>query len=342
MNGTAHSARWTPERARRWIENRPWLCGCNFVPSTAINSTEMWQADSFDEAAIERELGWAADIGFNSVRVFLQYLVWEADPHGLKRRMDRLLSITSGHGISVMPVLFDDCCQSGRQPYLGKQDAPIPGVCLSGWTPSPGHARVVDRSVWPRLAGYVKDIVGEFGQDERVVIWDLYNEPGGGRPGGALGEDSLPLLTASFEWARAAAPSQPLTVGTFGGEPESLTRALLAESDLISFHAYMNVDRTRKMIVELEAHGRPVVCTEWMARTAESRFETHLPLFNDHRVGCYSWGLVAGKTQTYYPWRSQAGAPEPELWFSDLLREGGAPYRSEEVQAIRRMAGRRP
>lgn len=342
MSGTAHGARWTPERAQRWADTQPWLCGCNFVPSTAINSTEMWQADSFDETVIDRELGWAADIGFNSVRVFLQYLVWDTDPDGLKRRMDLLLTLTSRHHMSAMPVLFDDCCQSGRQPYLGRQDPPIPGVCLSGWTPSPGHARAVDRGAWPRLAQYVSDIVGQFGQDERVAIWDLYNEPGGGRPGGALGEGSLPLLKAAFEWARAAEPSQPLTVGTFGGEPESLTRVLLAESDVISFHAYMDLDRTRKMLVALQAHGRPVVCTEWMARTTGSRFETHLPLFKEHHVGCYSWGLVAGKTQTYYPWRSQEGAPEPEVWFSDLLREDGTPYRPEEIEAIRRVVDRRP
>src|SRR5690606_37421410 len=150
----------------------------NFLPSTAVNSTEMWQAATFDLETIERELRLAQSVGYNSARVFLQYLVWKDDPEGLKNRIDAYLRVADKHGITTMFILFDDCAFAGKEPYLGPQDAPVPGVHNSGWTPSPGPKMVVDQSTWSDLEAYVTDIVGTFKDDKRVVVWDLYNEPG--------------------------------------------------------------------------------------------------------------------------------------------------------------------
>jgi hypothetical protein len=131
--------RWSEEQAKEWYEKQPWLVGCNFLPSTAVNSTDMWQQETFDVETIDRELGWAEDLGFNSIRVFLQYLVWEADPVGQKERMERFLGIADRHGITVMFILFDDCFIP--EPYLGKQADPVPGTHNSQWTSSPGETR---------------------------------------------------------------------------------------------------------------------------------------------------------------------------------------------------------
>lgn len=324
---------WSREAAWAWVEQRPWLCGCNYVPSTAVNTTEMWQADTFDVATIDRELGWAASIGMNSCRVFLQYLVWEEDPAGQKARMEEYLAIAARHGMSTVFVLFDDCAFSGKEPYLGKQEDPAPGVHNSCWTPSPGSARVADRAVWPQLEAYLQDLLSTFRSDERIVAWDLYNEPGNSR----MGNRSLPLLEASFDWGRSAQPTQPLTVGTWHPELTDINRLCLNQSDVISFHAYTGAAATAQTIAELKAHGRPLLCTEWMARTLQSRFETHLPLFRQEYVGCYCWGLVRGKTQTFNPWGSEKGAPEPELWFHDIFYPEGRHYLSEETAIIRQL-----
>jgi hypothetical protein len=334
MNAQAPDAkRWSVSQANAWYGDLPWLCGCNFLPSTAVNSTEMWQGASFDPAAIDRELGWAEVIGFNTGRVFLQYLVWEHNAEGLKERIDRFLDIADGHGISTMLILFDDCMQSGREPYLGEQDAPMPSVHNSGWTPSPGHHRVMDRSQWGGFERYVGDIVGTYAHDRRVVAWDLYNEPGAHFPNPDI---TVPLLEAAFGWARDAGPSQPLTVCVFGNPRHARWQVALERSDVISFHSYANLGTTRQLIDDLERTGRPLLCTEWMARTRGSRIETHLPLFKAKKVGCYTWGLVAGKTQTYYPWGSPYGGPEPEVWFHDLFSQDGTPYSADEIEVIRR------
>jgi len=221
---------WSEKRAREWYAEQPWYCGFNYVTSTAVNTTAMWQADTFDPKTVDRELGWAQDLGFNSARVFLQFLVWEQDPEGMKARMKEFLDIANRHGIRIMFILFDDCAFSGKQPFLGKQDEPVPGVHNSGWTPSPGAAIATDPAQFPRLERYVKDIVGAFGQDSRVVVWDLYNEPGNGTRNA-----SLPLVEAAFRWAREARPRQPLTMGVWGGESPKLTKTMLALSDVIAF-----------------------------------------------------------------------------------------------------------
>ena len=123
--------RWTAEKANAWYREQPWLVGCNFTPSTAINQLEMWQAETFDADTINRELGWAAELGFNTARVYLHDLVWQANADGFKQRIDRYLEIAAGHGIKTTFVLFDDCWNP--DPKLGKQPDPIPGVHNSGW-----------------------------------------------------------------------------------------------------------------------------------------------------------------------------------------------------------------
>ena len=81
------ASRWSVEQAQAWGINTPWLRGANFNPSTAINQLEMWQAETFDPQTIDRELGWAAGIGLNCMRVYLHHVAWEADKLGFKISM---------------------------------------------------------------------------------------------------------------------------------------------------------------------------------------------------------------------------------------------------------------
>ena len=328
----SNGRRWSDCSAWAWVRAQPWLFGFNYVPSTAVNTTEMWQRETFDPDTIERELGWAHSIGFNTCRVFLQYLVWEGDPEGLLARLGVFIGIASRRSILPMVCLFDDCAFSGRQPYLGPQDAPVPGVHNSGWTPSPGHERVVDRAAWPRLRGYAAAVVSRFARDDRLLAWDLYNEPGNS----GMKERSLPLLREVFGWAREAGAQQPLTVGVWSEDSASIADTSATLSDVISFHCYGDRAAVEEYVARLEQLGRPILCTEWMARTLGSRFETHLPFFRHAGIGCYSWGLVGGKTQTRFPWGSPQDGPEPALWFHDILHPDGTPYIEEEIRLIRR------
>lgn len=352
--------RWPADEAQAWCEARPWLCGFNFLPSTAVNFIDMWQRETFDAETIERELRWARDIGFNTLRTNLPFGVWQADRDGLVERVDRFLAIADGSGLSTMLCLMDDCGFSGDGPVLGPQPDPLPGVHNSRAVASPGRRVVMTPSAWIGVEAYVRDLVTHFAADPRILAWDVYNEPGNlmiFAPDGEHAFDSRleafshRLMIEAFSWCRDVGPSQPLTVAawrvpSFGEEPAAfyeneIDRTALALSDIVSFHAYTSSRRVARIIEQLRAFRRPILCTEWMARQAGSRIEDQLSLFHRERVGAFQWGLVNGRTQTHIPWPTvispAVSTKGEESWFHDLLGADGKPYREAETREIRRL-----
>ena len=344
---------WTKEQANDWYAKQGWLVGCDFVPSTAINQLEMWQAATFDTATINRELGWAASLGMNTVRVYLHDLLYQQDAEGFLQRVDAFLQIASRHHIKPLFVLFDSVWDPF--PKLGTQREPKPGVHNSGWVQNPGKEALLDSTQYPRLETYVKAVVGKFASDDRVLGWDVWNEPENMnneyyRKMEPLNKADivLVLLKEAFEWARSANPQQPLTAGLWSGDwsaPEKLKpieTLMVEESDVISFHNYDSAVSFEKNIVELQRYGRPILCTEYMARGNNSTFEGSLPIAKKYNVAAYNWGLVDGKSQTIYPWDSwkKAYKGEPEVWFHDIFRKDGTPYRKAETDLIKKLTGK--
>jgi Cellulase (glycosyl hydrolase family 5) len=351
-NAQSVETHWTEARANAWYEKQPWLVGANYVPSDAINELEMFQPATFNPELNDRELGLAESAGMNTIRVFLQDQLWTSDPDGFIKRLDTFLGIAARHHIRPMLVLFDSCWDPN--PRLGPQHPPIPGVHNSGWVQSPGKARLLDRSVEPQLKAYVQGVVRAFGTDERVLAWDVWNEPDNeGRDAPA----DLPakvrrvneLLPKVFAWAREEDPQQPLTSGVWRGnwiDPQiesETTKIQLRESDVISFHDYRWPEDFEARIESLRALHRPIICTEYMARGNGSTFDTILPIAKRERVAVINWGLVAGKTQTYLPWDSW-NRPyvdiQPAIWFHDIFKADGSPYRQREIDLLRNTTGR--
>ncbi|HXB45652.1 MAG TPA: glycoside hydrolase family 2 TIM barrel-domain containing protein [Puia sp.] len=319
---------WSSQKANEWYRHQPWLVGCNFIPSTAINELEMWQAETFDSATINRELGWANGIGMNVARVFLHYLPWQKDAKGFKHRIGEYLAVADRHNIKTMFVLFDDCWNP--EPRQGIQPKPKPGVHNSGWVQCPGKKMHEDTSSWRELGEYEKDILGTFKNDPRVLMWDLYNEPGNSN----YNEKTLPLLKKVFSWAREVSPEQPITCAVWY-DNKSLSDFQLGASDVITFHNYNRADDLDKQINQLAKRGRPLICSEYMARTNGSRFITHLGVFKKYKVGAVNWGLVSGKTNTIFPWGSKEGSVEPTEWFHDIFRSDGKPFDPAETRFIK-------
>jgi hypothetical protein len=326
---------WSEERASAWYATKGWLRGCNFNPSTAINQLEMWQAESFDTATINRELGWAANIGMNSMRVYLHHLAWEVDPEGFKNRVDQYLSIADRHGISTLFVLFDDCWNPTYQ--SGKQPDPKTGIHNSGWVRDPGDLLHEDSTLIYTLEKYVKDVLTTFTNDQRILLWDLYNEPGNS----GYGNKSMPLLQKVFQWGREVNPSQPLSVGVWNDQLVDLNTFQLQHSDVITYHQYNDQASHQKLIDSLRTYGRPMLCTEYMARTRNSTFETIMPMLKKENIGAYNWGLVAGKTNTIYAWDTpMPDGAEPPVWFHDIFRKDGTAYSEQEIALIRSLTGK--
>ncbi|HVK97252.1 MAG TPA: cellulase family glycosylhydrolase [Flavisolibacter sp.] len=341
--------RWPEAKASEWMEKNGWIVGANFVPSNAINQLEMWQEDTFSPELIDKELGWAADLGFNTVRVFLHHLLWEQNQQGFINRIDQFLQIAYKHNIKTMLVLFDAVWDPF--PKLGKQPEPKLNVHNSGWVQCPGYDILNNPDSYDQLHSYVNGIVSHFKDDERVLLWDLFNEPDNMNIASYKDDDyafhkaelSMALLKRTINWVRVINPIHPITMAPWQYNWSCDTKLtpidnyMFTHSDIISFHCYEDKEKMEQHILSLQRFGRPMMCTEFMARPFQSTFEDILPVLKKYNVGAYCWGLVAGKTQTHCPWDSWTVKynDEPEVWFHDIFRPNGEPYIKEEVEFLR-------
>ena len=351
--GLAQPQRWTEKAANDWYAKQPWPVGSNYIPATAINQLEMWQADTWDQNWMDTELGWAESLGMTTMRVFLHDLLWKQDASGFQHRLDRFLSMADKHHIKPIFVFFDSCWDPF--PQMGQQRAPKPGVHNSGWVQSPGARALMDAEQYDRLREYVQGVLGIYRYDRRILAWDLWNEPDNTN-GGSYAKMEPPnktqlvlaLLPKVFAWARATDPLQPLTSGVWRGDwssPDKLSpmeKIQLEQSDIISFHNYGGPEEFEKRVKWLQAYHRPIFCTEYMARPNGSTFQGILPIAKEYKVAAINWGFVQGKTQTYLPWDSWQKPyvdQEPPVWFHDIFHKDGTPYKEEEVAFIREMIG---
>lgn len=347
--------RWTEEKAWEWYDKQPWLIGANFNPSSSINQLEFWQEETFDEETIRRELEWSANLGMNLHRVYLHNLLWNQDSTGFLERVDTYLEIADELGIKTMLVLLDDVWHP--IPKLGQQPEPIPHLHNSGWVQAPGAEILGDSSRHDELEGYIKGIVTRFADDDRVLVWDIYNEPDNvayqkGRFELEVKDKhifSLALLKKVVKWSREVNPSQPITIGIWRGEishwgtPDSLPpidRYMIENSDVISFHAYDGgINAVERKIEELKKYGRPLLCTEYLARGVGNTFQAVLPILKENKIAAINWGFVSGKTNTIYPWETWQieYEAEPAIWHHDILRTDGTPYSEDEISFIREL-----
>lgn len=354
--------RWTKAQADAWYARQPWLFGSNYTPASAINQLEMFQADTFNPQEIDKELGWAENLGANTARVYLHDLLWQ-DSTGFTRRLNQFLDICAKHKIKPILVLFDSCWDPF--PKLGKQHEPTPGIHNSGWLQSPGATALTDVSEYPRLKAYVQGVVRTFAKDPRILMWDVWNEPDNTNDN-SYGRNNLKqepdrkreivthLLDDVFQWARAVNPTQPLSSGTWifnkdrdVSDPKNwsaMEKVQYENSDILTFHHYADAASFEEVIKQLKTQGRPMICTEFMARGNNSLFQTHLPIAKKYKVGMVNWGFVAGKTQTYLPWDSwqnpYVSGREPKIWFHEILKADGTPIDPAETAAIKKATGK--
>lgn len=332
---TTTAERWTEEKSQQWSKENGWLRGCNFNPSTAINQLENWQAETFDTVTIDRELGWAEGIGMNVMRVYLHHLAWEIDKQGFKDRMNKYLQIADRHGIKTIFVFFDDCWNPTYQ--AGKQPDPKPGVHNSGWVRDPGDLLFSDTTLMKTLEMYEKDVLTTFKDDKRIVLWDLYNEPGNSN----YGNKSMPLLQNAFKWGREVNPSQPLSSAVWNLSLSDLNKFQVENSDIITYHNYENPEKHQACIDTLKRYNRPLVCSEYMARRNNSLFTNIMPMLKAQNIAAINWGLVAGKSNTKYAWDEPIpDGSEPKLWFHEIFHPDGTPYKQEEVDLIKSLTGK--
>lgn len=354
--------RWSKEKAWEWYNARPWLRGCNYMSADCANRTDQWQEYGFEErlATTERELRLMKDTGFNTVRIIPEFIVWKEDHDGFMERLERYLALLDKYGICAMIVLANDCMppasETWRMTTLGEQKFDLG---YHGGRRNSQHGKNTDVGPHPFLDDaalreeyflMVREIVGKYKDDCRVCVWDVYNEPGNSNRSSI----TLPVLKRMFETVREILPSQPLTAGVWNlpADPEvpagELNQYCLDNSDIISYHCYVNYLEHIKIIKRLKSEGRPLLNTEWLGRCFGNDVFSLFPLFYLERIGCYNWGFVAGKYQTYEPWEGtwseyfEGKATDVDFtkWFHDLYRPNHRPYDPKEIELIKEFCAR--
>ena len=347
--------KWSNEKAWSWYNERPWIRGCNFMGSDCANRIDQWQEYGFEQKleTAKRELKLAAETGFNSIRIIPEFFVWEKEHDGFMQRFERYVEAAHKNGISCTVVLGNDCVppkeEAMKRLYLGEQkvDWGYHGgrkVSQHGSFDGSGYSLTDEPENEQKFCEFVRELFTRYRDDDRIIMWDVFNEPGNsGRK-----SKSLPLMKKLFEIIREIDPIQPLTVGVWNcsngiGKLSEIEKFGLDNSDIVSYHSYGPFTENIEIIYELKKLGRPIINTEWLARCLKNRVEEMFPLFFLEKIGCYNWGLVAGKYQTYEPWEgmwdSYYNDPENsswdfEKWFHDLYRPSLRPYNPKEIELI--------
>lgn len=353
MNG-----RWSEERIWNWYNEMPWIRGCNFMSSDCANRIDQWQSYKFEERfeTAKRELALAKETGFNSIRIIPEFFVWENEHDSFMENFERYIDAAWQNGISSMVVLGNDCMppkeEALERMHLGEQhvDWGYHGgrkVSQHGTFDGAGYSVLDCPETAAKYYEYVREIVEKYKDDERIIIWDVFNEPGNSNRGSM----SLPHIKKFLEIIRGINPSQPLTIGIWSQFTEldklmEIEKFGLENSDIITYHNYNHYENNVEEMMLLKKLGRPVINTEWLNRTGKNSVEEMFPLYCLEKIGCYNWGLVAGKYQTYEPWNSVWDAYENNVewaknidftkWVHDLYRPSLHPYNPREIEIIKK------
>ena len=310
-----------------------------------------------------KELALAASLGFNSVRMVMPFYIWRVQHDSFFKHLDEFLGILDKFGMTLMPVLFSDCCvpkSKYKDPPLGPQPEPVPGYFGgSPVTPFDDHTQhgksedsigynvTDDPEIQPLVETYIHELAEHYGQDDRIIIWNVWNEAGNSQ----RMSKSLPMMEKIFGWLREHDVKQPLTADVWGAGADhpygwlkkpgiyaEIEEKAIELSDIISFHFYGDYTHAVQYINILKQFGRPLINDEWLHRPFRSLIQTHMPLWKEENIGSYFFGFVNGKSQFHIVWEFIKKLPDidTDLWMHDIFHSDFTPYDPKEIEVIKK------
>lgn len=352
------SGKWSRDKAWEWYNSRPWIRGFNGYPSNCANKVAIWQEYNHDEVErqIEYEFDLAKKTGFNAVRAILSFEVWLYQHDSFMNNLERYLALASKYGIGVMIVLGNDCLvpkelyafKLGEQKVDWGYHSGLKRGQHAGCHTTHGYALHDEPEYAEKFIQMVNEISAKYAKDERILIWDVWNEPGNSM----RGDLSLEIMEKSFAAIRSHGNIQPATAGAYRYASHGQFRVdakielrALELSDIVSFHCYQPVDDLVGIIEALrEDYGRPIINSEWLNRIFENSIHRIMPIFYLENIGSFHWGLIQGYSQTYepvLPIYDMADADpkyDTRLWMHDLYHFNGRPYDKSEIELIQTLS----
>lgn len=345
---------WTKEKAWKWYNSMPWIRGFNGLPSNCVNRIAMWQEYNHKEVfeQIEREFILAKETGFNCVRAVIQFEVWYYEHDSFMDNLEEYFCLADKHGLMVMLVLGNDCTvpkdhfipvKFGEQKVDWGYHSGIKKGPHAGGYDQTGYCLLDEDEFRDKHFEMVDELARKYAKDERLFVWDVWNEPGNGN----RGMKSAEAMKKYFEIIRSYDQIQPLTADCWWvnqeRKPKDEIQTLAVElSDIITFHSYNPAWIMVEIIEGLSEYGRPLINNEWLNRLDGCNVADVLPLLYAKRVGSLHWGLMAGFSQTYEPYGSYYSEYIKEnsnvdltKWQHDIYRFNGLPYDKKEIEIFK-------
>ena len=199
-----------------------------------------------------------------------------------------------------------------------------------------------------KLESVVRTVTRHFRGDDRIVLWDIWNEPDLDSKDTQL---MMEWIGKMAQWMREEGCTQPITSSIiWDSEYENCVNTNMtgnisarenaeAQMDIHNFHDYNCQDNFGQEVDAMVARlqrisARPMICTECMSRTNGSGFARTLVPFAQQSISFYTWGLAAGIANwEVYPGRSTFYNYEP--MFHNALYTDMEPVDEEEPQWVK-------
>jgi hypothetical protein len=279
--------------------------GFNYTPSTATNDISFWR--DYDEALVERELGYAKRLGLNSARVFLAYVVWEREPEAFIRRLRHFVRAAHALGIRTMPVVWDSCFSEVEPSYEAD---------INDWIPNPGVMHLGE-DFWPKGEQYCQALVEGLRDEPGLLMWDVMNEPLMTSWVHNAGAEKAARIETIWKFVRhfcdvfGKIDSQhPTTVGVHAAEN---LEVIGEASDVLSFHDYSAtreaIGRTLDLGLEHARRlNKPVFVSEISCLARANPYDVSIQACMERGLGWFTWELMIGKSM----WRDIHGIVYPD------------------------------
>lgn len=256
----------------------------------------------------------AAELGFNSVRFWIKGKTTDER----EKYIRELAEDADAYGLTISPVL------SFGYMFFPAEDK---------------------EKAYAAAKANVQQIIGAFAKDNRIILWDIWNEP--------LLADSpelyeqMDLIEQAVHWCREMDPIQPITSSIIWDDidenqmDKAIARRMEVEAmmDVHNFHYYHTtknhmggIERMLKRMRKI--NNRPMVCTEAVARTTGASVARSLIPFAENHIHFYSWGLYICDKNWTITWGNSSYEPHEPI-FHDLIHPDGEPYDWRDLNWIR-------
>jgi len=264
---------------------------------------------------MREEVALASEVHANCIRLWIEFTAWMADPEGVTAAFLDAVAAIDENGMKTMPCLFNRW-HNDRYDYGGT------------------YIEDLHRNWEPKL-DYVRALVEPLANDERILVWDLCNEPQWPRLDAASNDKELEWLARVADTVRACGAQQPITIGVLQVE-EQMDR-LAPMCDVLCCHPYGRTPEQLRDMLEVckrvqDKHGKPMLCNECipgclddLRRAACARWS--ITALEEVGYGWMGWGMREGKAVSARRDRYDANGLDNQgfhAWFNadGSLREG--------------------